>query len=314
MNSRKDTGLRHSVNTVLQGMGSLVSGLLATALAVGAGSNAPLVSEEFVPVEKGPEMVKISGGSFRMGCVSGQVCIRDERPVHEVTVETFELSKFEVTFEEDDRFTAATGLGSGGRRGLGPAAGDQTVVDRRGGVYEVAVGTDGEALPAADGGGVGVCGTSGDGDEVQLGERFGLESGQLQWLRQSVGQETDGAGGIVRTQQMGSSGHARERVGVGAGLLVRELLECSGGRLGLGGRRLYPARVARRLLVQRTLGPALRVPRRGRRGGPGAGKMYWTDWVRRKIQRANLDGSGVEDLVTSGLESPAALALDPVGN
>ena len=32
-----------------------------------------------------------------------------------------------------------------------------------------------------------------------------------------------------------------------------------------------------------------------------SGKMYWTDSGTRKIQRANLDGSGVEDLVTSGL-------------
>ena len=43
----------------------------------------------------------------------------------------------------------------------------------------------------------------------------------------------------------------------------------------------------------------------------GAGKMYWTDSGTDKIQRANLDGSGVEDLVTSGLRSPRALALDP---
>ena len=45
-------------------------------------------------------------------------------------------------------------------------------------------------------------------------------------------------------------------------------------------------------------------------GNSGAGKMYWTDWGTDKIQRANLDGSGVEDLVTSGLGSPRDLALD----
>ncbi len=43
----------------------------------------------------------------------------------------------------------------------------------------------------------------------------------------------------------------------------------------------------------------------------GAGKMYWTDSLPGKIQRANLDGSGVEDLVTSGLGRPGGLALDP---
>ena len=42
----------------------------------------------------------------------------------------------------------------------------------------------------------------------------------------------------------------------------------------------------------------------------GAGKMYWTDRETEKIQRANLDGSGVEDLVTSGLSGLAGLALD----
>ena len=56
-----------------------------------------------------PEMVVIPGGRFRMGCVSGRGCADDERPVHEVRVESFEISKYEVTFEEYDRFTAATG-------------------------------------------------------------------------------------------------------------------------------------------------------------------------------------------------------------
>ena len=45
------------------------------------------------------------------------------------------------------------------------------------------------------------------------------------------------------------------------------------------------------------------------------GKMYWTDTgtseSAAKIQRANLDGSGVEELVTTGLFSPADVALDP---
>ena len=37
--------------------------------------------------------------------------------------------------------------------------------------------------------------------------------------------------------------------------------------------------------------------------------MYWTDWIMNKIQRANLDGSNVEDLVT-GLGDPRGIALD----
>lgn len=43
------------------------------------------------------------------------------------------------------------------------------------------------------------------------------------------------------------------------------------------------------------------------RGDENAGKMYWTDEGTNKIQRANLDGSGVEDLVTA---IPRGIALD----
>ena len=56
-----------------------------------------------------PEMVTIPGGSFRMGCVSGKRCQGNEKPVHEVRMASFEMSKYEVTFEEYDRFTDATG-------------------------------------------------------------------------------------------------------------------------------------------------------------------------------------------------------------
>ncbi len=52
------------------------------------------------------------------------------------------------------------------------------------------------------------------------------------------------------------------------------------------------------------------------------GKMYWIDntdgwgihWRRTdKIQRANLDGSNIEDLVTQGLDIPSGIALDVAG-
>ena len=46
----------------------------------------------------------------------------------------------------------------------------------------------------------------------------------------------------------------------------------------------------------------------------GVSKLYWTDWGTDKIQRANLDGSGVEDLVSgAGLDGPDGLALDMAG-
>ena len=55
---------------------------------------------------RGPEMVVIPAGRFYMGCVSGQDCESREMPVHEVTIsQAFAVSKYEVTFEEYDRFT-----------------------------------------------------------------------------------------------------------------------------------------------------------------------------------------------------------------
>ena len=45
----------------------------------------------------------------------------------------------------------------------------------------------------------------------------------------------------------------------------------------------------------------------------GGGKMYWTDLGIDKIQRANLDGTGVEDLITRGLSAPWGIALDGTG-
>ena len=55
---------------------------------------------------EGPEMVIIPAGSFHMGCVSEQSCEGDELPVREVVIgRPFAMSKFEVTFEDYDRFT-----------------------------------------------------------------------------------------------------------------------------------------------------------------------------------------------------------------
>ena len=66
-----------------------------------------------------PEMVMIPGGSFQMGCVSGVDCHISEFPLHEVRIESFELSKYEVTFEAYDRFTATTGRRSPKDEGWG---------------------------------------------------------------------------------------------------------------------------------------------------------------------------------------------------
>ena len=45
---------------------------------------------------------------------------------------------------------------------------------------------------------------------------------------------------------------------------------------------------------------------------PDSPPIYWTDEWTSKIQRANFDGTRVEDLVTTGLKSPSGIALDVV--
>ena len=65
------------------------------------------------------KMVVIPEGSFRMGCVSGEDCQQSEFAVHVVRFASFELSKYEVTFEEYDRFVAATGRRSPDDEGWG---------------------------------------------------------------------------------------------------------------------------------------------------------------------------------------------------
>lgn len=45
-----------------------------------------------------------------------------------------------------------------------------------------------------------------------------------------------------------------------------------------------------------------------------AGKMYWIDADTDKIQRANLDGTNVEDIITTGLLDPTSIALALVTN
>jgi len=54
----------------------------------------------------GPEMVWIPGGTFKMGSNDGD---HDEKPVHTVSLKSFAMGKYEVTFEEYDKFCEATG-------------------------------------------------------------------------------------------------------------------------------------------------------------------------------------------------------------
>jgi len=55
----------------------------------------------------GPEMLEIPPGKFTMGAIQdgGEA---DEKPVHPVEVESFAMCRYEITFEEYDRFVDAT--------------------------------------------------------------------------------------------------------------------------------------------------------------------------------------------------------------
>jgi formylglycine-generating enzyme required for sulfatase activity len=54
---------------------------------------------------KGPEMIVIPAGKFEMGNIKGD---HDEQNVHPVSVKKFAMCRYEITFEEYDRFAEAT--------------------------------------------------------------------------------------------------------------------------------------------------------------------------------------------------------------
>ena len=89
--------------------GGAASGIAGAAGNASAGDARRQPGEVFRDCENCPEMVVVPAGRFRMGCVSGQDCEDNEFPVHEVQVRSFALSKYEVLFEEYDRFADATG-------------------------------------------------------------------------------------------------------------------------------------------------------------------------------------------------------------
>lgn len=67
-----------------------------------------------------PMMVTIKAGQFQMGCVSDDSsCLADELPVRSVSLKSFELSRFEVTFNQYDAYVLATGARRPDDRGWG---------------------------------------------------------------------------------------------------------------------------------------------------------------------------------------------------
>ena len=58
-------------------------------------------------VVRGPEMIMLPGGRFKMGDIQGGGSA-DAQPVHEVELDNFALSRYPITFEEYDLFCIAT--------------------------------------------------------------------------------------------------------------------------------------------------------------------------------------------------------------
>ena len=94
-------GYGTTVETVRHGLEALTHRVVLSPWAGG---------EHFQDCPTCPEMVVIPAGRFQMGCVSGQSCSRDERPVHDVVLDrVFGLSVHEVTFADWGACLAAGG-------------------------------------------------------------------------------------------------------------------------------------------------------------------------------------------------------------
>ena len=176
----------------------------------------------------GPEMVVIPAGSFRMGCVSGRDCNDREKPVHDVRIpQPFALSKYEVTFAEWDACVSAGGCGSywSDSAGLGARqpSGDQCELGGCAGVRVVVVATDRGRIPNAERVGVGIRGAGWWHGAIQLGARYRVEQSQLPGrpLRRPMGIHR--ARRFVCCQCIWTIRHARQRVGVGGGLLEQQI-------------------------------------------------------------------------------------------
>ncbi len=77
-----------------------------------------LVQDRLAGGGLGPELVMLPGGSYLMGDKLG-VLAKEERPAHQVNLRPFAIGRYEVTFDEYDRFARATGRSLPGDEGRG---------------------------------------------------------------------------------------------------------------------------------------------------------------------------------------------------
>jgi formylglycine-generating enzyme required for sulfatase activity len=100
---------------------ALVFGFIARAWQHGVSVEHTLLKlkSTFTRIHIEPEMVEVKAGDFRMGNV-GRFGEPSERPAHDVKIQKpFKLAKYEVTFDEYDRFALTTGRYLPGDQGRG---------------------------------------------------------------------------------------------------------------------------------------------------------------------------------------------------
>ena len=170
-------------------------------------------SERFRDCDRCPEMTVLEAGRFTMG---------DDRygisspPVPVRIGNQFAIGTREVTFAEWDACVADGGCAAyrprGRRLGAGEPSGDQRELARRASLRAVADRNDRTPLPPAERGGVGVRRPRGPTGPLDIRRHVGAGPVQLRCLQHP-------ARGQLRAQRLGPARHARQRLGVDAGLL-----------------------------------------------------------------------------------------------
>ena len=242
---------------VVMGLLKSPTGHLTNLSTPGPGTASRTFTDELAGGGKGPEMVAIPRGAFRMGCRHENVrrcAFYNQWPSREVAMtHRFALSTHEVSFADWDACAAAGACRHAGDRGWG--RGDRPVIDVNwDDAREYAAWLSeatGEAYRLPSEAEWEYAARAGIDDRLQLGQRQGLEARQLPEQRQRVGSDEYGAGGVVHAQPVGAPRHARQRRGVGGGLLEHGLPGRPHRRHGLDRGRLRLPRRAWRSLVHR---------------------------------------------------------------
>ena len=128
----------------------------------------------FKECEVCPEMIVVPAGEFMMGAPETEDDSEDnERPEHKVTIaKPFSVGRFAVTFEEWEACVADGGCRRyawRSRLGARSPTSDQSMVGRREGLHEVAVGKDGQGLPAFERSRARICDASGNEHAILVG-------------------------------------------------------------------------------------------------------------------------------------------------